>query len=433
MSLPRGAAVIALSCSVLVPLAVRGATEWEEVRASYGNLIHVAGPAGDQNVNSWSTTYEGGSALTAELSNPHMTMADAAGNLYIADKESHSILKVTPAGTIHTVAGTHVGDFNGDGPALQRHLNNPNGVFVLADGTFYIIDLSNLRIRRVGTDGQLTTVVTETSLLFGRALWVSPDEQLIYYASRDATNSPSLKRWTPSGSDVLASGFTSLGNITVDPNGAVIVTEDVGNRVYRIHPVNGTRTLIAGNGTTSGGGDGLAAVDTGLNRVRGVACLPNGGIFLVTQKGAHIWYVDTAGIIHKVMDCAPTGTLNAGNNEPFTTPGIKMSEPRSVALAPNGDLLITASDYGQIRVVKCLRPPPPPTQLRVERAAPTALRLRWSGTPWQSYLVEHSPQLSPASWQVIGIRTSVPNTETLHALPSTAPEPRGFYRLRAPR
>jgi hypothetical protein len=218
MSLPRAAALIACCCSSLWPIGARGASEWEEVRAAYGNLIHVAGPAGDQNVTSWSAAYEGGSALTAELSNPHMTMADAVGNLYIADKESHSILKVTPAGTIHTAAGTHVGGFDGDGPALQRNLNNPNGVFVLADGTFYIVDLFNSRIRRVGLDGQLTTVINEPNV-GGRALWVSPDEQLIYYAGRDAANSPSLKRWSPSGSDVLASGFTSIGNITVDQNG----------------------------------------------------------------------------------------------------------------------------------------------------------------------------------------------------------------------
>jgi hypothetical protein len=125
MSLPRAAAVIAFSCSVVAAITSHSATEWEEVQAAYGNLIHVAGPAGDQNVNSWNESFEGGSALTAELSNPHMTVADAAGNLYIADKESHSILKVTPAGTIHTVAGTHVGGFDGDGPALQVQLNTP--------------------------------------------------------------------------------------------------------------------------------------------------------------------------------------------------------------------------------------------------------------------------------------------------------------------
>jgi hypothetical protein len=407
-------------------------SEWDEVRASYGNLLHVAGAGADQNVNSWFAGYEGGNAVTAELSNPHMAMADAAGNIYIADKESHSILKVTPAGTIHTAAGTHTPGFNGDGPALLTQLSSPNGCFVLADGTFYIVDLDNLRIRRVGTNGELTTVFQETSVLGGRALWVSPDEQLIYYAGRDTASIPSLKKWTPAGGiEVVSSGFLSMGNITVDQNGAPLVTEDTGNRVYRIH-TDGTKTIIAGNGSTSGGGDGFPATSTGLNRVRGIACLPNGGFFLATQKGAHIWYVDTDGIIHKMMDCATSGNVNTGNGESYSTPGIKMSEPRAITIAPNGDLIITASDYGQVRVVKSLRPPAPPMGLKLEPTPANTLRLRWSGVPWQSYFVESSNSLSPASWTVIGIRTSEPGVATLHPLSSPAASI-GFFRVRAPR
>ena len=431
MLVPRLLALLALWCGTVSSSRAQF-PEWDEVRASYGTLLHIAGAGADQNVNSWFAGYEGGNAVTAELSNPHMAMADAVGNIYIADKESHSILKVTPAGTIHTAAGTHVPGFNGDGPALSTQLNSPNGCFVLADGTFYIVDLTNLRIRRVGTNGALTTIVQETSVLGGRALWVSPDEQLIYYAGRDAASIPSLKKWTPAGGiAVVSSGFSSMGNITVDQNGAPLVTEDTGNRVYRIH-ANGTKTIIAGNGATSGGGDGFPATATALDRVRGIACLPNGGFFLATQKGAHIWYVDTSGIIHKMMDCAPSGTVNAGNGQPYSTPGIKMSEPRAITIAPNGDLIITASDYGQVRVVKSLRPPAPPVGLRLEDAPADALQLRWSGAPWQSYFVESNNSLSPASWTVIGIRTSEPNAATLHPLPAPGAS-NGFFRVRAPR
>ena len=431
MPFPRMLVLFAIWCAT-ASLGRTQFPEWDEVRASYGNLLHVAGAGADQNVNSWFAGYEGGSAVTAELSNPHMAMADAAGNIYIADKESHSILKVTPAGTIHTAAGTHVPGFNGDGPALLTQLNAPNGCFVLADGTFYIVDLDNLRIRRVGTNGQLTTIFQETSLLGGRALWVSPDEQLIYFAGRDAASIPSLKKWTPAGGiQVVSSGFSSMGNITVDQNGLPLVTEDTGNRVYRVH-ADGTKTLIAGNGSTGGGGDGFPATSTGLNRVRGIACLPNGGFFLATQKGAHIWYVDTGGIIHKMMDCATSGTVNTGNGESYATPGIKMSEPRAITIAPNGDLIITASDYGHVRVVKSLRPPAPPLGLRLEPAPANTLRLRWNGVPWQCYFIESSNSLSPASWNVIGIRTSEPGAETLHPLSSPGAST-GFFRVRAPR
>ncbi len=432
---------------VFLTLLARGdsASEWVELQATYGNLTHVAGTAFTQNDNAWQPGYEGGSALAAELSNPHMAAADAAGNIYIADKESHSILKVTPAGTIHTAAGTHIAGDDGDGLATQRQIKNPNGVFCLADGTFYIIEgrfagEDNFKIRRVGTDGQMTTVVNDPAgCLGGRALWVSPDEQVIYYPSRDGAGVACIKRWTAAtGSQVFSTGFVSLGNIAMDASGSLVVTEDSGHRVYRLD-ANGAQTVIAGNGATDGGGDGFPAIQTGLNRVRGVACLPNGGYFLATQKGSQIWYVDTFGIIHKMIDCLTSANpvFNAGNGRHWSASVpeyYKMNEPRAITVAPNGDLLITASDQGQIRVIKCVKPPAPPETLRIESAAQSNLRqLRWPGVPWQSYFIDYTATLSPPNWQVVGLRTSVPGGQTLHPLPATGGDAKGFYRVRMPR
>jgi DNA-binding beta-propeller fold protein YncE len=410
--------------------------DWDYVRTSYGNLTWVAGRAWDRNLNSWSSDFEGGSALTAELSNPHMAIADATGNIYIADKESHSILKVTPAGTIHTVAGTHLPGDGSDGPATQCELSNPNGCYVLADGTLYVLDLDNRKIRRVGTNGEVTTILqVPDGFRAGRGLWVSPDEQVIYFCAFESSTASMIKRWTPSGGMVnFSTGYSILGNITVDQNGALVVTEDSGNRVFRLDG-NGMRTLIAGkeDGSAFGGGDGLPATSTGLDRVRGVAFLPTGGFFLATQKGSHIWYVDTGGIIHKMMDCwtSASPVYNEGNGELYSTPGIKMNEPRAITVAPNGDLIITASDHGQIRVVKCIRPPLPPVSLRLDNSA--SLRLRWNGIPWQSYFIDYSPTMSPPAWQTIGIRTSVPGLESLHPLPDQGNSLQGFFRVRAPR
>ncbi len=413
--------------------AAESVTEWDRVLASYGNIDHIAGIGADRQVNSWQSSYEGGSALTAELSNPHMAVADAFGNIFIADKESHSILRVSPTGTIHTAAGTHVGGYNGvSGSATNIQLFNPNGVFVLADGAFYIVDLDNQRIRRVDTNGQLTTVHHEpTGLVGGRALWVSPDEQMVLFAGFDPVGgTPSLKQWTSAGVSVLASNFVAMGNITVDPNGRPVVTEDTANRVWRI-AADGTRELIAGNGTTSGGGDGELATATGLNRVRGVAFLPNGGYFLATQKGSHIWYVDTAGIIHKFIDCDPSGSINAGIGEPVSSPGVKMAEPRAITVAPNGDLLITASDYGHIRVVRSLAPPAAPSLSIV--STPGDMQLRWTGVTWQSYLIESASDLNDLNWSVLGAVTSPLGGVTNYGLEGAGATSQQFYRLRAPR
>ena len=82
------------------------------------------------------------------------------GSLYIADTVNHRIRRVGPDGIITTVAGTggRLG-FTGDGgPATQARLSIPRGVAVGPDGSLYIADYGNNRIRRVGADGIITTV-----------------------------------------------------------------------------------------------------------------------------------------------------------------------------------------------------------------------------------------------------------------------------------
>ncbi len=83
------------------------------------------------------------------------------GSLYIADEMNQRIRRVDPSGIIHTVAGsgpTGGGSFSGDGGlATQATLNSPNGVDVAPDGTIYIADLLNGRVRRVGPNGVIET------------------------------------------------------------------------------------------------------------------------------------------------------------------------------------------------------------------------------------------------------------------------------------
>src|SRR5205085_9141065 len=136
--------------------------------------------------NFWQASYEGGPATKANLSRPHFAMADRAGNIFSADKDSHSILKVTPDGRIHTVAGTHVGGDNGDGPAAgtSLQLNFPNGEWVRSDGTVYILDTGNSKIRKLDTNGVMTTLFSVGSgIAIGRGLWVKDDESLCYFCS----------------------------------------------------------------------------------------------------------------------------------------------------------------------------------------------------------------------------------------------------------
>ncbi len=411
----------------LLPLSGSALTEFERLLNSYGKLRTAAGRGWirTKGSNGWITAMEGGSALEAELSRPHMTMADSEGNLYIADKDAHAIRKVTTDGRIHTIAGTGVAGFNGDGLGIETQLSEPNGLYTFPDGSTYVLDMGNGRIRKLSTDGQLTTIVHDPDgILVGRGLWVSEDETIIFYASMSIT--AVVKKWTEAqGLTLYASGFAQLGDMDVDPgDGNLVVTDRGTNQVYKVFP-DGSRETVAGNGSSTGGGDGQKALETALYGVRGICFAPNGGYFVATHEGGQVWYVDTDGYIHLVIDGDDEHT-HAGDGEDIQTPGKKISEPRAVELAPNGDLLVTENDYGYVRVVeKVLR------VIEMDITGEGAFSISWSSVPGRNYTIEFKDDLLDDTWDNVG---NVPATETdvvtFFSDPLAAGNTSGFYRVR---
>jgi sugar lactone lactonase YvrE len=325
--------------------------QFEEFCLKYDTLSTIAGKGNitDKGINGWLEEYEGGSALAAELSRPHFAMADKAGNIYIADKDAHAIRKVSPGGIITTDAGTGVAGDNGDGPGSECQLSSPNGLWVVDDGSVYILDLGNNYIRKLNTDGNLTTVFKDSSgIALGRGLWVSPGEDLIYYAS-----SSRVKKWTSEEGVVdYSTGYSSLGAVVVDPSGHLVVTDRGGNRVYRVNE-DGSKNIIAGNGSSSGGGDGFNATETGIYGVRGLWFLQDNSYLLATHEGSQIWYVDTLGIIHLFLNGSEGDEYHTGDGEHFQTPGYKISEARGISVDYKGNILITENDAGYIRKIRC--------------------------------------------------------------------------------
>ncbi len=102
---------------------------------------------------------DGGPAAAAQLNSPEDMEADGAGNLYIADKNNHRVRKVDAAGVISTVAGSGTAGYSGDGgAAAAARLNRPEGVALDGAGNLYIADRTNLRIRKVDAAGVIATV-----------------------------------------------------------------------------------------------------------------------------------------------------------------------------------------------------------------------------------------------------------------------------------
>jgi streptogramin lyase len=94
---------------------------------------------------------DGGPATEATFNGPKELDVDTAGNLYVVDTENHAVRRVDAStGTVSTVAGDGTGGGTGDaGPATRAHLDRPHGVVVGRDGTIYIGDTMNHRVRVV--------------------------------------------------------------------------------------------------------------------------------------------------------------------------------------------------------------------------------------------------------------------------------------------
>lgn len=322
---------------------------------SYGLLSTVAGN-GFGNVdgsNYWHPIFEGAFATNIALSRPHFAMADDADNVFIVDKDSHSLLKVTPDGRVHTVAGTHVGGFNGDGPApgISLQLSSPNGLWVRSDGTTYILDTGNSKVRRLDTNGIMTTLFSVGSAISsGRGLWVKDDESLTYFCS-----GTELRKRVPGNISTLNNNFSDLGNIIVNASGDIIATDRGASKVYLVGSNSGSRTKLFGSGTTNAVVDGTLAATNGLYGVRGVWSFPTGGYLLATHEGSQLLFVDSTGIIHVLID-GRQGDYHAGDGQWFYASGPpKIAELRSVTMDRHGNILLVENDSGYVRRISFRR------------------------------------------------------------------------------
>ena len=250
---------------------------------------------------------DGGPSTQARVE-PWAVAVDSAGNLYIADRSEQRVRKVTPAGTIATVAGTGQTGYGGDnGPATAAVLSTPNDVAVDRSGNLYIADAGNNRIRRVdaatgtittfagtggccyagtgtGGDGGLATAAT---LYYPVSVAVDASGNVYFtdlvqtktspapVAIRRVTTDGMIHTWAGGGTKVGFSGDggpplsaqfgSSIENIRTGPDGSLYIADTNNNRVRKVDPAGATINTVAGNAQTSASGNGGPATSAGLD------------------------------------------------------------------------------------------------------------------------------------------------------------------------
>ncbi|WP_287127782.1 hypothetical protein [Candidatus Cyanaurora vandensis] len=245
---------------------------------------------------------DGGPAIQAGMF-PLGLARDAQGNLYVGDHYNHRVRQISPDGRMSTIAGTGRAGFSGDGgPAALAQLHDPTGVAVDAQGTIYIADQENQRIRQI-KNGLIT------SLNLGRL------------------NKP----W-------------SLG---FDCRGRLLIVDLGQDQILRWDGQN--LVTLAGVGTTGAKGDGGPATAAQLSSPVGVAvrCRDQEELFIADSGNDRVRWVDGQGIIRTF---AGTGEFGFGGDGGPAVQA-KLGSPYGVAVAENGDVFIADANNNRIRRV----------------------------------------------------------------------------------
>ena len=341
-----------------------------EVVAATGVIQTVAG-TGTAGYNG-----DGVSATTAELNQPTGLTLDGSGDMFIADFLNHRIREVVAStGKILTVAGTGTAGYNGNNiQATTAQLNGPSGLDIDGLGDVFIADQGNFCVREVAASGLITDVAgtctvhgsagdggPATSALFQRPVAVSERGGNIFIADiadnriREVTGATGIIQtvagngtagFTGDGSSAIQAELNQPSGVWVDGSQNIFLTDSLNNRVREV--TAGASSIIqtlAGNGTTSFGGDGDLATGAQLFNPGPVFVDSSGNILIADGANNRIrQVVATTGIIQTVAGNGKAGFTGDGG----LATQAELNQPSGVWADGSGNIFI--ADFGNNRI-----------------------------------------------------------------------------------
>lgn len=212
-----------------------------------------------------------GQGAAASFNFPHGLAVDAAGNVFVVDYWNNAIRKVTPDGTVTTLAGSGAAGM-ADGIGRAASFNRPSKLAVDSHGNVFVVDF-NTKVRRITPDGNVTTI---TSSLVG-AYDILIDQDEIFISDQ------------PAGYGIARLGLD--GSLTQLPLQADKIKDlsgfarDAAGNFYAADLVSATVLRVAPDGTVT-----PLPVD-GLKQPDGLAIDPSGRLFVVDQIGNQVLQV----------------------------------------------------------------------------------------------------------------------------------------------
>ena len=226
---------------------------------------------------------DGGPAIRAQVDEPYEIAFDKPGNLFFCDRTNHVVRRIDrKTRVISTVAGTGKEGFSGDGgPAVQAQFRQPHSIAFAPDGRLLICDILNFRIRALDLKSGLIST------------WAGTGQR------GEAADGAPLTGTPLDGPRALA----------IDRSGNFYLALREGNTIYRLDVKGGKMYRFAGTGEKGFTGDGGDARAAKLSGPKGVACAPDGSVYIADTENHAIRKVDAKGVITTVAGDGKRGAL----------------------------------------------------------------------------------------------------------------------------
>jgi sugar lactone lactonase YvrE len=335
------------------------------VTESAGQTIRKITPAGTVSTLAGAASQIGsadGSGSAARFYGPSGIAIDSAGNMYVADAGNDTIRKITPDGTVSTLAGTAQQSGSADGSGAAARFLGPSGVATDSMGTVYVADYSNSTIRRISRTADVSTFAGTAEHLgsvdgiasvarFNYPTGVSLDSAGNIYVADFRNNT--IRKITPAGNVTTLAGAAGepgsadgIGSAARFNNPAGVATDSAGN-VYVADSENGTIRKITPDGSVSTfagtvAGRGGAADGTGsaaqFNVPDSVAIDSADNIYVADSTNQTVRKITPAGVVTTLAGAAKQeGSVDGiGSAARFSYPtGIAVDTVGNVYVADN--------------------------------------------------------------------------------------------------
>ncbi|MCU0748934.1 MAG: choice-of-anchor D domain-containing protein [Akkermansiaceae bacterium] len=313
--------------------------------------------------------YEEGTGMDARFNQPSGVVTDASGNTYVADKQNHRIRKIAPDGSTSTFAGTGVAGF-ADGAANIAQFDQPAGLAFNAAGILFVTDSNNHRIRAITSAGVVSTYSglgtsgftdgIPTAARFNRPSGLAIDSTGVLYVAdsnnhriRKIATDGSVSTLAGSGVQGTANGFgtaaefdTPVG-IARGATGYVYVTEANSHGVRKI-AADGTTSDFAGSAAIAGFANG-AGNSARFSQPTGLGVGVDGLVYVADTGNHRIRSINAAGLVATVAGSGASGTVDGfGEVAQFFS-------PISIGTTASGGVIVGESGGSALREITSLQ------------------------------------------------------------------------------